>query len=106
MSDTEEITRKLPDGSKITEKIEKVVEDDCEPDGKQVVRVVKKRKIDEIPAEYEYRSQLGQISISRSLMYYQIVQSNSSSVPSHAAGKRGRNPQSRTNDGKRLVRST
>ena len=58
MSDTEEITRKLPDGSKVTETVEKTVEDDCEPDGKQVVRVVKKRKIEEIPAKYKYRSLL------------------------------------------------
>lgn len=56
MSDEEEITRKLPDGSKIVEKVKKTAEDDCEPDGKQIMRVVKKRKIDEIPAGYEYRS--------------------------------------------------
>jgi len=56
MSDTEEITRKIRGGSKIIEKVKKTVEDDCEPDGKQVERVVKKRKIDEIPAEYEYCS--------------------------------------------------
>jgi len=55
MSDTEEITRKLPGGSKVVEKVEKTVEDDDEQDGKKVARVVKKRKIDEIPAKYEYR---------------------------------------------------
>jgi len=51
MSDTEEITRKIPGGSKIIEKVEKTVEDDGEPNGKQVERAVKRRKIDEIPAE-------------------------------------------------------
>jgi chemotaxis receptor (MCP) glutamine deamidase CheD len=56
MSDTEEITRKIPGGSKIIEKVEKTVEDDGEPNGKQVERAVKRRKIDEIPAEYEYCS--------------------------------------------------
>lgn len=45
MSDTEEITRKLPGGSKLVETVEKVVDDDTAE-----VRVVKKRKIDEIPA--------------------------------------------------------
>jgi len=58
MSDGEEITRKIPGGSKVIEKVEKTVEDDCEPDGKQVERVVKKRKIDKTPAKYEYRSWL------------------------------------------------
>lgn len=57
MSDTEEITRKIPGGSKITEKVKKIVQGDSEPDGKQVEHVVKKRKIDdETPAEYEHRS--------------------------------------------------
>jgi len=56
MSDTEEITRKIPGGSKITEKIKKAIEGDGEPDGEQVEHVVKKRKLDEIPAEYEHRS--------------------------------------------------
>ena len=57
MSDTEEITRKIPGGSKITEKVKKIVQGDSEPDGKQVEHVVKKRKIDdEIPAKYEHRS--------------------------------------------------
>lgn len=56
MSDTEEITRKIPGGSKIIEKVEKTIEDDCEPDGRQAEHVTKKRKIDEIPAEYEHRS--------------------------------------------------
>jgi hypothetical protein len=88
MSDEEEITRKIPGGSKIIEKVKKSVEDDCEPDGKQVVRVVKKRKIDEIPAKYKYRSYLEH---PRLLMYSQI---NSSSSPSYAAGERGRNTSS------------